>query len=230
MRISYWLFSVGLASAMFAVGCGPKAPPNPYHDAAKYGVTQLEEAKKTGADINGQDSDKRTALHYAAKSNNVESVKFLIANGAKLNIQDEDQETPLFIACDEGFDEVTKVLLEAGADPNILNEDHEAPLSIASSDGHGACVRLLLATKKVDMNNQDEGGGTALYYAAKRGHADIVQMLLDAGADTKIRNKDDETAEMIAAKQAHPEIVKMIRERSGGAMPTTQPGNPQRPM
>jgi ankyrin repeat protein len=40
------------------------------------------------------------------------------------------------------------------------------------------------------VNTQDDGGSTALHYAAIRGHAAIERALLQAGADFNIRDKE----------------------------------------
>jgi hypothetical protein len=45
----------------------------------------------------------------------------------------------------------------------------------------------------LDLDAQGEGGCTALYFAASEGHADIVRLLLQAGADPSILNEEGDT-------------------------------------
>ena len=51
-----------------------------------------------------------------------------------------------------------------------------------------------------DLNIQDKAGNTALHLASHLGRADIVQVLLDHGADPAIKNADGETAEDLGSK------------------------------
>ena len=48
-----------------------------------------------GADVNGGDYDRRTALHLGAAEGHLDVVDFLIAHGADVNAQDRWRGTPL---------------------------------------------------------------------------------------------------------------------------------------
>jgi len=73
-----------------------------------------------------------TALHYAARDGNTESVRLLIQAGADVNQTSEgDQSSPLLVAVINGNYDLAKELLEAGADPNILSDDDAGPLFAA---------------------------------------------------------------------------------------------------
>ncbi|WP_445362600.1 ankyrin repeat domain-containing protein [Microbulbifer sp. ANSA003] len=47
-----------------------------------------------------------------------------------------------------------------------------------------------LLSKKVGINNQDVYGNTALHYAARNRHEQAIEILLSAGADVQLKNKD----------------------------------------
>ena len=51
-----------------------------------------------------------------------------------------------------------------------------------------------LISKGADVNLPDEHGFTPLFVAARRGHSDIVQLLLESGADAHRRNYEGKTA------------------------------------
>jgi len=53
---------------------------------------------------------------------------------------------------------------------------------------------------------QNDDGSTALM-AALKGDADIVQILLSAGADIKVKDKDEDTALNLAAQNGHSSAV-----------------------
>jgi len=60
-------------------------------DIVKYLIT-------AGVNINAQDSDKNTALHYAVINDQPEIVALLLKNHAKTDIMDINGQTPLSIA------------------------------------------------------------------------------------------------------------------------------------
>lgn len=70
------------------------------------------------------------------------------------------------------------------------------PLHYASRNGHSECVKLLLEKKyECEVNARTKSGNsTALMRASATGEAEIVEMLLKAGADASLRDDDGETA------------------------------------
>lgn len=87
-------------------------------------------------------------------------------------------------------------------------------MTVAAAQGDLAKVRQLIAAK-ADLNVYSQEGGTALMYAAIKGHADVVKALLDAGADCKaaMSKPPKWTALIGAADQGHAEVVKMLLEK-----------------
>jgi ankyrin repeat protein len=61
------------------------------------------------------------------------------------------------------------------------------------------------------VNAKDNLGGTALMRAAFDGHKEVVELLLEKGADVNAKDKDGGTALMIAYVKGHKEIVKLLK-------------------
>ena len=89
------------------------------HCAAYGGFTECLSVllNEGNADINLQDAEGVTALHWACSSGHMETIQLLIGGGANLNMMEVDGErlTPLDYAIIGGHQEVAQLLIEQGA-------------------------------------------------------------------------------------------------------------------
>jgi hypothetical protein len=138
-------------------------------------------------------------LDVAAQQAEVEMVKLLLAKGAKLHGK-ELVNAAFARNADESL-AMLKALLDAGADVNATDDDYKfTALFWASFRGNKKSVELLLAQPGIKLDETDVDGGTALMAAARNGHAEIMEMLLDAGANAAIADDGGETATSLAKK------------------------------
>ena len=102
-----------------------------------------------------------------------------------LDIKDSDGGTALHWACWEGFLSVVQALLAAGASATLICDRGRTPLTEASQTGHVDIVAYLLQLPAVRaaIDTLSNNGWTAICLASFQGHASVVQLLLDAGAD-----------------------------------------------
>ena len=112
----------------------------------------------------------------------------LLSKGADVNAKDSGGAVPLSVAILKGDIKYVKLLLDAGADPKISDS---AGFLVAAGLGYLDII-LLLIERGVDVNVQCEGG-TALHVPAAKGKNNIIQALLDAGAN--IDAKEDQTSQ-----------------------------------
>lgn len=101
-------------------------------------------------------------------------------------------DTPLCKAVRQGSLREVKRLLKDGADPNECNSNHISPLHQAAYWGETEIARLLLK-HGADPNLDNGKGWTPLHSAALSGgmkaRGDIIEMLLEAGANLEKQDK-----------------------------------------
>jgi len=150
------------------------AKPNFYTAAATGDLAAIRQAFLADMTIISRpDGRGRSALVYAAKTNQIESAKLLISLGARDYADDEYGRTATLYAVLKRKLEMTRLLLDSGAQTHLFDASIDPDISIDF-------VRALLAHKG-DPNSQERL--RPLHTAAGYNRQDIMQMLLDAGAD-----------------------------------------------
>lgn len=137
--------------------------------------------------------DGRQVLHLAATRGHDSVASILWRKGAEKDALDDQLLSPLMWAAMQGHLPVVKVLLAAGANISIrmyARETGKAAVHFAASFGHGEIISELLQNGE-DKDIQDTDGYTPLTWAAFKGHLAAVEVLLEAGASTNIRNIAD---------------------------------------
>lgn len=116
-------------------------------------------------------------------SNSIEVYRYLI-EGHKLDVSVVDgQGNNLIhlIASRPGQTEIMRYLIGLGVNPAMPNREGDTPLLLASSGRDMECIKFLLTHSRVDERNHK--GETALYKAIGRSSLEVVNTLLEAGAD-----------------------------------------------
>ncbi|KAF6775572.1 hypothetical protein AHF37_04491 [Paragonimus kellicotti] len=94
-------------------------------------------------ELNVTDSLGRTALHWAAATDQAEMVHCLLEAGAAYDVQTIYDETPLSLAAKEGAVSVCRLLLHSGANPELADYLDRCPLVLAEQNGHKEVAQLL---------------------------------------------------------------------------------------
>lgn len=113
--------------------------------AARIGIySMLEELIQNECDVTKSDANGKTALHWAAATNNVDAIRRLLeVKETNKDAQDLAEETPLFLACKEGAKGAVEMLLSHYANKDISDQMDRDPIEIARSRQHFDIVRLL---------------------------------------------------------------------------------------
>ena len=109
---------------------------------------------KNLVDINYQDENGFTPLHYACDEGNLKIVEILLNSKCDTNIQNNQKETPLHLASKRGYYDISKKLVENGASINIYNSDKNSPLHYACMYNYVELVNYFLTkSPNVDVKN-----------------------------------------------------------------------------
>jgi ankyrin repeat protein len=176
-----------------------------------------------------KDGGELTPLVYAARANDIDSVKVLLDAGADVNQTTGYGWSPLLVATQNRYYKLGAYLLDHGADVNLANKGQWTPLYLATDNrniesgdypvrkpdmDHLDYIKLLLAkganvnarlkdsteTRTVFTNQWlDENGATAFLRASQSGDIVLMKLLLEHGADPKIDTMLHVTALHVAA-------------------------------
>lgn len=162
-----------------------------------------------GADPRLADAEGNTPLHHAARSTDPGVAALLRDAAAELDVANRDGLTPLGIACACGNWRLARFLLERGARPEPPGATPALLAAAGGEEDDPAGVQLLLRHKaKVDA--RDTRRRSALHEAALAGHAEIVGVLLAAGADPHACDEDGRTPWLEAARGGHGAVLERL--------------------
>jgi ankyrin repeat protein len=147
----------------------------------------LQQLIKAGANPNGTVRAGETMLMLAARSGNVDAVKTLLIAGAQINASEAwNGQTALMWAAAEAHGAVVEALIEGGADMRARSNSGLTPFMFAVRKGDMRSVRAMLAAG-ADVNEQRPGDfATPLLVAIINGHEDLVDLLLEKGANPNV--------------------------------------------
>jgi ankyrin repeat protein len=167
-------------------------------------------------------------IQKAVVENNLTKVKNLVkANPRILGIKSESGETPLYVAIYEGHLDIIKYLVDNGAD---IDDTYNGESALYVTCKHGShreisieIIEYLLDVVESDEDEDDEDkyinkkgkkGYFTLYIACDKGDHDIVNLLLERGADINQATDDGTTALMAAVQEnkdnSHLEIIETL--------------------
>jgi ankyrin repeat protein len=179
------------------------------------------------AEVNAAQIDGMTALHWAARHDDVPTAQALVTRGANVNATNRYGVTPLSLACLNGSGPMADLLLGAGADANAELRGGETPLMTAARTGRLDVVRALLARGANVNAKLALGGQTALMWATAEGHEPVVAALLAAGAEFRAPLATGFTPLLFAVRGGHTGIVLRLLAAGVDVNEAAQPARSQ---
>ena len=178
-------------------------------------ATAVAVALRAGADLEARDDRERTPLLLAVTENHLSVARLLIYLGADPDALDDRHDTPWLVTGVTGSVAMAEVLLPAKPDLRIRNRFGGVSIIPASERGHVEYVRRVVKTD-IDVNHVNDLGWTALLEAVILGdggkrYQEIVKILLDAGADRNLADRNGVTALAHAERRGHDAVADRLR-------------------
>ncbi len=168
--------SAGMVRRLIEAGANPDAPllsgETPLMMAARAGAPDVvAQLLGHGADTERRAARGQTALMWAVAQRHADVVEVLLTHGADVQAR-SDVWSQMMAAPPHGFPEHNRDIPHGG----------NTPLLFATRVGDLASARLLVAAG-ADVDDQDAWGVSATVLAAHSGYVDLVEFLLEEGAD-----------------------------------------------
>ncbi|CDS37799.1 ankyrin domain repeat containing protein [Echinococcus multilocularis] len=174
-----------------------------------------------GADVNAKTEEtQETALTLAACGGFVEICEMLLKAGADIEVGSNGCSTALMEAAQEGHLELVRRLLHQGANLHAMTTSGDTALHYAAENGHlKVCKELINWGAGPNQPVVIEGAKTPLMKAARAGHLDVVQLLVECGFPVnQTTTQNDATALSLACNGGHAQVVEYLLRN--GADPT----------
>ncbi|XP_067565177.1 fibronectin type 3 and ankyrin repeat domains protein 1 [Pseudorca crassidens] len=159
-----------------------------------------------------------TALMVAAQRGYTRLVKILVSNGTDVNLQNGSGKDSLMLACYAGHLDVVKYLRRHGASWDARDLGGCTALHWAADGGHCNVIEWMIKDGcEVDPTDAGSGWTPLMRVSAVSGNQEVASLLIDAGADVNMKDKDGKTPLMVAVLNNHEELVQLLLDKGADA-------------
>ena len=168
----------------------------------------LELLSSKQVNINFQNENGWSALHFACDEGNLKIVDILIKSKINLNLKTNEKKTALHISVLRGYFDISKLLLENGAKINLRDNEQNLPIHICASQGHDELLNFLLEKNSSGIKVKNLYGKTPLDLANKETTKEIIKKFLDI----KKKNINDkaENFSRIKIRKTNKDLMKCL--------------------
>ncbi len=207
----------GMAHAQTAPSASEIASYTGLHLAAHEGrVDEINRLIASGADLNARDGAGRTPAHVAAFASHDDALTALAKGGADMNALENRVYDVLTIAAVADDPEMVSLAMELGNKPDLITSVYDGTALIAAAHlGHHDVVARLVAGG-APLDHVNNLAWTALIEAVVLGdggpdHTKTVQILVDAGADKSIGDRDGVTPLQHATARGYSDMMIILK-------------------
>ncbi|XP_067653128.1 serine/threonine-protein phosphatase 6 regulatory ankyrin repeat subunit A-like [Haliotis asinina] len=166
---------------------------------------------KIGADMSKENDDGQNILHVSCQGGNVEIVEYVIKHTCLyINSTDKNGITPLMLAAGYRNNVVFHFLIERGADTLAKDSTNRNVLHWASQGGNVKIVKYILTQNIIDINGNDDNKMTPLLLAAYHGNSDVLELLIEKGANALAVNRKSRNSLHLSCTGGHVDAAKYV--------------------
>ena len=152
-------------------------------------------------------------LWNAAQDGDEDRVSRQLRNlGVEVDWTDEEHYTALHAAAGNGHTPVVTLLMDAGWSVEARTRSGYTPLALATQDGHLETVKCILS-RGAQIDAQGHSKNTSLHEASMCDQSSLLRLLLQCGANQKIRNQEGKIAEEYAGNDEIKEVFREFNEK-----------------
>ncbi|XP_068656796.1 probable protein S-acyltransferase 23 [Aristolochia californica] len=160
--------------------------------ASAYG--NLEKLRKfveiDGCSLSKPDVNGYYALQWASLNNFAGAAQYIIDHGADANAADNSLQTALHWAAVRGSIPVADVLLQNGARVEAADLNGYRATHVAAQYGQTTFLNHIIAKYGADFDSPDYDGRSPLHWAAYKGFADTIRLLLFRDANPRRQDRE----------------------------------------
>lgn len=178
-------------------------------------VEALKQLINSGCDINSQTESGETALMICARHKHQECFKILASKGVDFGLVNSGGHSASSIAestkWTAGFKQAILDVIRDGKVVRSSNTSIFSSLRLVTQENNVVALKQLIERTDIDLDEQDENGYSAAMIAAADGNLEAFKLLICAGADMNLQNKDGQTAlELLDANHNGEEFEKLM--------------------
>ncbi|XP_046567997.1 ankyrin repeat and KH domain-containing protein mask-like [Haliotis rubra] len=166
---------------------------------------------KRGANLSLTDRSKSNILHYACAGGHVEVTKYILSqNTVDINSRRNDNRTPVMIAGRWGHRDVVELLVDHRANLSLRDVHGYNILHLGSHGEHVEVLKYVLSQDTEDINSRANDNKTPVMVAGRRGHKDVVELLVKKGANLTLRDARSDNILHLACRGGHVGVVEYV--------------------
>ncbi|KAJ7979013.1 S-acyltransferase [Quillaja saponaria] len=161
-------------------GVGEESLRNDVYTAAAYGdLEKLHRlVEQEGCSVSEPDGLGYYALQWAALNNRTAAAQYIIEHGGDVNATDHTGQTALHWSAVRGAIQVAELLLQEGAKVSAVDMYGYQAAHVAAQYGQTAFLYHIVSKWNADPDVPDNDGRSPLHWAAYKGFADCIRLLL----------------------------------------------------
>lgn len=186
------------------------------HAAAAQGdVALIKQLVAAGANVNATDPYGRTPMHVAAYQSHDAAVLALAEAGGDPNLLERDKYDIITIAAVADDPEMVATAVKAGGKATNITSIYDGTALIAAAhEGNWESIDVLIKAG-APLDHVNNLGWTAMIEAVVLGdggerHQKSLKLLIDAGADQTIADRNGKTPLDLARERGYEAMVKML--------------------